>query len=126
MTREKFEAKRRTKRKATRSAYELIDAAGVIGYIKGGPKYLSTNKRYFSLNACDQVDLVAFRLAREFRGHGRFCAPGVHEFPDGGARSMFCSWSGCSRRSGAHLPDEAYNRGSISAPIIPGASFGTI
>ena len=48
MKKKKPKSKNRTKKDATRSAYELADAAGLIGCIKGVPKDLSTNKRYFT------------------------------------------------------------------------------
>jgi hypothetical protein len=48
MKEKKSKSKGGTKKDATRSAYELMDAAGLIGCIKGAPKDLSTNKRYFA------------------------------------------------------------------------------
>jgi hypothetical protein len=47
MKEKKSKSKGRTKNDATRSAYELMDAAGLTGCIKGAPKDLSTNKQYF-------------------------------------------------------------------------------
>jgi len=38
----------RTKKGAMGSAYELLDAARLIGCVKGAPKDLSTNKKYFA------------------------------------------------------------------------------
>jgi hypothetical protein len=48
MKEKKSKSKVRTKKAATRSAYELMDAAGLIGCIKGAPKDLSTNEQYFA------------------------------------------------------------------------------
>jgi hypothetical protein len=60
MKKKKSKSKSRTKKDATRSAYELADAAGLIGCIRGGPKDVSTNKHYFA----------GFGKAKPRRSHG--------------------------------------------------------
>jgi hypothetical protein len=48
MKKKKSKSKSGAKRETTRSTYELMEAAGLIGCIKGAPKDLSTNKKYFA------------------------------------------------------------------------------
>jgi hypothetical protein len=47
MSPRKTKRKRPPQKRVKRSAYELMAEAGLIGCVKGAPKDLSTNKRYF-------------------------------------------------------------------------------
>jgi hypothetical protein len=48
MKKKKSKSASRTKKDMARSTYELLDAVGLIGCVKGAPKDLSTNKKYFA------------------------------------------------------------------------------
>lgn len=101
MKEKKSKSKGRTKNDATRSAYELMDAAGLIGCIKGLPKDLSTNKRYFStdlgsLNPAALVVPSAFQRYADLIPNLHRQAPNVQFCPDGQKTPGFSSNPFCN------------------------------